>query len=71
MMKFNMNQSITVKGKSKTTVKVTDKDDSKVYPSELSYAAPIVEVSPKVYNSLKTDKILRTFMDLILNIIAI
>lgn len=28
MMKFNMNQSITVKGKSKTTVKVTDKDDS-------------------------------------------
>ena len=39
MMKFNMNQSITVKGKSKTTVKVTDKDDSKVYPSELSYAA--------------------------------
>ena len=56
MMKFNMNQSITVKGKSKTTVKVTDKDDSKVYPSELSYAAPIVEVSPKVYNSLKTDK---------------
>ncbi|WP_331245968.1 ABC transporter permease [Staphylococcus capitis] len=56
MMKFNMNQSITVKGKSKTTVTVTDKDDSKVYPSELSYAAPIVEVSPKVYNSLKTDK---------------
>ena len=31
---------------------------------------PIVEVSPKVYNSLKQIKILRTFMDLILNIIA-
>ena len=37
-MKFNMNKQITVKGKSKETVKVTDKDDSKVYPSELSYA---------------------------------
>ncbi|MBN6826688.1 ABC transporter permease [Staphylococcus caprae] len=56
IMKFNMNKQITVKGKSKETVKVTDKDDSKVYPSELSYAAPMVEVSPKVYNSLKTDK---------------
>ena len=28
-MKFNMNKQITVKGKSKETVKVTDKDDSK------------------------------------------
>ncbi|MFL1624326.1 FtsX-like permease family protein [Staphylococcus capitis] len=56
IMKFNINKKITVKGKSKETVKVTDKDDSKVYPSELSFGAPVVEVSPKVYNALQTDK---------------
>lgn len=57
IMKFHLNKEIAVKGKTKETVKVTDKDESKVYPVTLSYGAPVVEVSPDVYNSLKTDKI--------------
>ncbi|MCU5746948.1 ABC transporter permease [Staphylococcus sp. SQ8-PEA] len=57
MIHFNMNNHITVKGKSKQTVKVTEKDDDKVYPTSLSSAGPIIQVSPKVYHSLKEKKI--------------
>jgi len=57
VMDIHLNNKITVKGKSKETVTVTDKDDTKVYPSQLSFAAPIIEVSPDVYQSVKTNKI--------------
>lgn len=53
LIDIHLNHKITVKGKSKQSIIVKDKDDSKIYPSQLSFGAPIVEVSPEVYNTLK------------------
>lgn len=57
LIDIHLNHKITVKGKSKQSIIVKDKDNSKIYPSQLSFGAPIVEVSPEVYNTLKTDNI--------------
>ena len=43
LIDIHLNHKITVKGKSKQSIIVKDKDDSKIYPSQLSFGA--VEVS--------------------------
>ncbi|MCY1567335.1 FtsX-like permease family protein [Staphylococcus pettenkoferi] len=54
---FHINKNITVKGATKKTVKVTHRDDDKVYPFNLSNSMPVIQVSPEVYYAVKTDKI--------------
>lgn len=55
MVQVHNNKEITVKGKEKKTIKVTHIDNDKVYPISVSYNAPVVEVSPEIYNAVKTD----------------
>lgn len=55
IVQIHNNKEITVKGKEKKTVKVTQIDKDKVYPLNVSYDAPVVEVSPEIYNAVKTD----------------
>ncbi|MDC6327310.1 FtsX-like permease family protein [Staphylococcus auricularis] len=56
-IKVNLNQTVTVQGKTNAKLKVTSKDENKVYPVELTAMAPVLEVSPQVYQSLRTEEL--------------
>ncbi|MGN4157112.1 FtsX-like permease family protein [Staphylococcus auricularis] len=56
-IKVNLNQTVTVQGKTNVKLKVTSKDENKVYPLEITAMAPVLEVSPQVYQSLRTDEL--------------
>lgn len=56
-IKVNLNQTVTVQGKTNVKLKVTSKDENKVYPLEITAMAPVLEVSPQVYQSLRTEEL--------------
>ncbi|WP_278926006.1 FtsX-like permease family protein [Staphylococcus auricularis] len=56
-IKVNLNQTVTVQGKTNAKLKVTSKDENKVYPLEITAMSPVLEVSPQVYQSLRTDEL--------------
>lgn len=57
MIHIDLGKDVTFKGESKETVTIVDRVDNKIYPTDISFNFPIIEVSPEVYNSVKTDEI--------------
>lgn len=54
VMRINTNQSLTIKGAKNMTFNVTQKDDQKVYPVEITANSPVVEISQDNYQRLKS-----------------
>lgn len=57
VMRVNLNQHLTVKGKQRITFKATKVDNQKTYPLDLSHNMAVIEVSPNAYQALKTSSI--------------
>ncbi|HDW2788177.1 TPA: peptide resistance ABC transporter permease subunit VraE [Staphylococcus aureus] len=56
-----LNKDLVVKGTKNETFRVTQEDKGKVYPLNLSFNSPVVEVSPEKYQQLKTQNNVHTF----------
>ncbi|MBE7581708.1 peptide resistance ABC transporter permease subunit VraE [Staphylococcus aureus] len=58
---IHLNKDLVVKGTKNETFRVTQEDKGKVYPLNLSFNSPVVEVSPEKYQQLKTQNNVHTF----------
>lgn len=67
VINIHLNNDLVVKGTKNETFRVTQEDKDKVYPLNLSFNSPVIEVSPEKYQQLKTQNNVHTFMDMILN----
>ena len=67
IINIHLNKDLVVKGTKNETFRVTQEDKGKVYPLNLSFNSPVIEVSPEKYQQLKTQNNVHTFMDMILN----
>ncbi len=67
IINIHLNKDLVVKGTKNETFRVTQEDKGRVYPLNLSFNSPVVEVSPEKYQQLKTQNNVHTFMDMILN----
>ena len=53
IINIHLNKDLVVKGTKNETFRVTQEDKGKVYPLNLSFNSPVVEVSPEKYQQLK------------------
>ncbi|MBO1198225.1 FtsX-like permease family protein [Staphylococcus simiae] len=53
VMRINTNASLTLKGQHNLTVKAIHKDNTKVYPINVTMNSPVIEISPHHYQHLK------------------
>lgn len=56
IINIHLNKDLVVKGTKNETFRVTQEDKGRVYPLNLSFNSPVVEVSPEKYQQLKTQK---------------
>ena len=61
IINIHLNKDLVVKGTKNETFRVTQEDKGKVYPLNLSFNSPVVEVSPEKYQQLKTQNNVHTF----------
>ena len=61
VINIHLNKDLVVKGTKNETFRVTQEDKGKVYPLNLSFNSPVVEVSPEKYQQLKTQNNVHTF----------
>ena len=58
---IHLNNDLVVKGTKNETFRVTQEDKDKVYPLNLIFNSPVIEVSPEKYQQLKTQNNVHTF----------
>ncbi|HDC9509483.1 TPA: peptide resistance ABC transporter permease subunit VraE [Staphylococcus aureus] len=61
VINIHLNKDLVVKGTKNETFRVTQEDKGKIYPLNLSFNSPVVEVSPEKYQQLKTQNNVHTF----------
>ncbi|MET1465909.1 peptide resistance ABC transporter permease subunit VraE [Staphylococcus aureus] len=61
VINIHLNNDLVVKGTKNETFRVTQEDKDKVYPLNLSFNSPVIEVSPEKYQQLKTQNNVHTF----------
>ncbi len=61
IINIHLNKDLVVKGTKNETFRVTQEDKGKVYPLNLSFNSPVVEVSPEKYQQLKIQNNVHTF----------
>lgn len=61
VINIHLNNDLVVKGTKNETFRVTQEDKDKVYPLNLIFNSPVIEVSPEKYQQLKTQNNVHTF----------